>query len=211
MSDLNAAVHLDYSFASVGVVAAPDTGAPAADVACGGAQAIAKAKCAVAEYLRDLGLRDPDVVAQACQRIVSQAQRDLPANRLLDETALCEAAIRLTVKQLERWCLALAAQSGCTDEPERFGSVIAARLPALLERFPQALNQNRLPAELVGSLHAGLTPVVPSPRLHHMRQQGLPLVPPSWKRLVSQLRHRLFGRTPPSPNVEQKPTITEQR
>jgi membrane glycosyltransferase len=155
--------------------------------------AIAKARCAVAEYLRDLGLRDPDVVAQESQRIVSQAQRELAPTAAVDEASLCETAIRLTVKQLERWLLVLASQSGSPDEPERLGSVIAARLPMLLEQFPQPLDQKRLPAGLVGSLQGNLAPVVPPPRLHRMRGQMLALVPPSWKRQMRRIHDLLFG------------------
>lgn len=141
--------------------------------------AMDKARCAVAEYLRDLGLRDPDVVAQASRRIVAEAQRHRPSG---DDRLLCETAISQTVKQLERWLEVLAAQSGTADQSQRLGSVVAARLPGLLDRFPRALNGQRLPEELLDTLRNGLTPVVPSPRPRRMRRQVLPLIPSCLKR-----------------------------
>jgi hypothetical protein len=156
--------------------------------------ATAKARCAVAEYLRDLGFRDPDVVAKESQRIVSQAQRELPPTAAGDEALLCETAIRLTVKQLEHWLLVLASQSGSAEEPERLGSVVAARLPMLLDQFPQTLTQDRLSDGLMGSFQGNLTPVVPPPRLRRMRRQMLALVPPAWKRLMRRIQGLFFGR-----------------
>jgi hypothetical protein len=155
--------------------------------------ATAKAKSAVAEYLRDLGFRDPDVVAKETQRIVSEAERELPSAAAGDEALLCETAVRLTVKQLEHWLLVLATQSGSSEEPERLGSVVAARLPMLLDQFPQTLTQDRLSDGLVGSFQGNLTPVVPPPRLRRMRRQMLALVPPSWKRLMRQIQGLFFG------------------
>lgn len=156
--------------------------------------ATAKARCAVADYLRDLGLRDPDVVVRESHRIVSQARSELQPAIAGDETLLSERAIQLTVKKLEHWLVVLAVQADSSDEPERLGSVIAARLSVLLDQFPQALNQSRVPAELVGALQDSLTPVVPPPRRHRMRRQMLALVPSSWKRLWSRIRGRLVGR-----------------
>lgn len=156
----------------------------------------AKARCVVAEYLRDLGLRDPDVIALESQRIVTQALQEVrPDQYAVDESLLCEKAILLTVKQLERWLEVLATQSGRPDPSPRLGSVIAARLPDLLSRFPQALHGGEMPAELVHSLQDGLTPVVPPPRPRGMRRQVLPLIPSSFKRLGSQIRKLLFGGT----------------
>lgn len=154
-----------------------------------------KAKCAVAEYLRDLGLRDPELVAKESQRIVGNAQRQLSLADANNESQLCERAVRLTVKQLELWLEVLAAQSGRPDHSQRLGSVIAARLPALLDRFPYALNGDELPAELVESLKTGVNPVVPTPRPGRMRRQMLPLIPSSLKRLGSQLRKLLASET----------------
>lgn len=195
MSDLNAIVRATHPVTFAQPISRLTTDGQAGDA--GGRshdQMYSRAKCVVAEYLRDLGLRDPDVVAKECQRIVAQAQDELPPGRVLDETSLCATAIRLTVKQLERWFAVLAAQSGRSDEPKRLGSVVAARLPRLLDQFPHALNQTRLPAELVGSLQDGLAPVVPPPRPRRMRRQMLSLVPPSWKRLMSQVHKLFFGR-----------------
>lgn len=202
MSEMSGTVHVIQPVTSVRPVSRLVPGAPAADSEGGSHDlAVAKAKCAVAEYLRDLGLRDPDVIAKECQRIVTQAQGELPPATAVDETPLCEMAIHLTVKELEHWFAVLAVQSGRPDERERLGSFIAARLPVLLDQFPQALNQTRLPAELVGSLHEDLTPVVPPPRPHRMRRQTLSLVPPAWKRRMSHIHHLLFGRTSQSPGI----------
>lgn len=155
-------------------------------------QATSKAKCAVAEYLRDLGLKDPDVVAEESQRIVAEAQQQLSAADVNDPSVLCETAIRLTVKQLERWLEMLATQSGGRDHSPRMGSVMATRLPGLLDRFPQAMNGDGLPPELVDSLQTGITPVVPQPRPQRMRRQALPLIPSSLKRAAGRIHKLVF-------------------
>jgi len=195
MSNLASTFHVTVPITSVRPAAGMDDEATAdpadertADLAT------AKAKSAVAEYLRDLGFRDPDVVAKETQRIVSQAQRELPSTAAEDEALLCETAVRLTVKQLERWLLTLATQSGSSEEPVRLGSVVAARLPMLLDQFPQTLTQDRLSDGLVNSFQGNLTPVVPPPRLRRMRRQMLALVPSAWKRLKRQIQGLFFGR-----------------
>jgi len=64
-------------------------------------QAITAAKWSVAEYLRDLGLCDPELIARESGEIVDRAQRERPFVR--KEKSLTETAIQLTVKQLDRW------------------------------------------------------------------------------------------------------------
>src|SRR5437660_1421551 len=64
-------------------------------------EAVAAAKWAVAEYLRDVGLCDPELIARESQEIVARARREPAFTR--KEASLSEAAIRLTVKQLDRW------------------------------------------------------------------------------------------------------------
>lgn len=162
----------------------------------------AKAKCAVAEYLRDLGLGDPDVLARESQRIVDEAQQGLSTSDASDESLLCEAAVGLTVKRLEHWLEVLATQSGGPDGPQRWGSVIAARLPMLLNRFPDALNQDVPPAGFVDSLRGSLTPVVPSPRPGRMGQQRLSLVPTSLRRLANRIRKLSLRKRGPTEDGE---------
>lgn len=160
---------------------------------CSGEQAVATARWAVAEYLRDVGLRDPELIATESQRMVARTQRALAFRDTVNEPSLSEAAIQLTVKQLDRWLLALAADSCDPGEPRQLGSVVGARLPDLLSRYPEAWKQPRPSAELVESMRGDLIPVVPQPRPRSMCRQSLVLVPASLKRLGCKIAG-LFGR-----------------
>src|SRR5688500_3546607 len=105
--------------------------------------AIAAARCAVAEYLRDVGLRDPDLVAQESRRLVSQALERLGSNAEVTETVLAEAAIKLTVKRLEHLLAALTTDANGSEEVESHGRVVGARLTALLTRYSHGLKEKR--------------------------------------------------------------------
>src|SRR5205823_1259935 len=107
----------------------------------GDQEAVAAARWAVAEYLRDIGLRDPELIARESHQMVARAQRQLAFSS--HKVPLTEAAIQLTVRQLDHWLMALAADSPGTEPAPRPGSVAGARLPELLSRYPQALRQKR--------------------------------------------------------------------
>jgi hypothetical protein len=147
------------------------------------AQAIIAAKSAVAEYLRDLGLRDPDIIAAESQQIVAQASGKAGASKSLAETA-----IQLTVKRLEHYLTVLAGQSGSPGEGWRMNCAIAARLPLLLSDFPLTFTGKNLPEEAITRLRTGVAPVVPSTRPRRMGRQRLTLLPMSVRRVVNFLR-----------------------
>lgn len=165
--------------------ACPESQAPA--------QTISQAKSLVADYLRDLGLTDPDVIARQSQQIIERAVSESSEADKLDPAHFCETAIRLTVKELENLLALLASRSDCAETPERLGCVVAAQLPLLLKQFPQAMCREELPAELVASLRQALKPVVPTPRPRSMRRQVLVLLPSFVKRAYTRFRNRLFG------------------
>src|ERR1700687_5575018 len=98
-------------------------------------QAVAAAKWAVAKYLGDVGLCDPELIARESHEIVAKAHRE--STFIRKETSLSEAAIQLTVKQLDRWLVTLAADSPEADELQRPGGVAGSRLPDLLSRYAQ--------------------------------------------------------------------------
>ncbi len=159
-------------------------------------EALIRSRAAVAEYLRDLGLGDPDVIAQESLRIVDQALFETTSSEEINPAALCERAIRLTVRQLEKLLRLVARQSGSGEEPERLGSVVAARLPVLLDQFPEAIGKDKLPEELASSLQDRLSPVVPPAKPRSMGRQGLVLVPRVVKRLFQSVREFLFKEEP---------------
>jgi hypothetical protein len=156
-------------------------------------QAVAAARGAVAKYLGDVGLCDPELIARESHEIVARARREPTFTR--KEAPLSEAAIQLTVKQLDRWLVALTADSRKADELQRPGGVAGSRLPDLLSRYPQAWKESRPSAELVESLREDLTPVVPEPRPVPMRPQTVALMPSALKRLRCRIA-QLFGREP---------------
>ena len=149
--------------------------------------AVTEASWAVAEYLRDLGLRDPERIARESHRMVAKAQRELSCGGTVDEANLAEAAIHRTVTQLDEWLLALAADSPNADGPQRIGHIAGAHLPDLLSRYPEAWKQKRTPAAVAESCRGDLVPVVPKPRPRQMSRQTLALLPSFLKRQRSRL------------------------
>jgi membrane glycosyltransferase len=149
--------------------------------------AVTEASWAVAEYLRDLGLRDPERIARESHRMVATAQRDLSGGSSVDEANLAEAAIHRTVKQLDHWLSALAADSRHADEPQRTSHIAGAHLPDLLSRYPEAWKQKRPTGAVSESCRADLVSVVPEQRPRQMGRQTLALLPAFLKRQRSKL------------------------
>ncbi|MGE0761403.1 MAG: glucans biosynthesis glucosyltransferase MdoH, partial [Pirellulaceae bacterium] len=143
----------------------------------------AAARWAVAEYLRDLGLRDPAWIARETESLVRDAQ--LARKEASGQgSSLAEAAVARTVHQLDQWLAALARSAGEETEPRRRSRIVGARLPDLLSRYPHALNPRRPDAEMMNTAQRDLTPVVPQPRPRPMRRQKLTLFPSSLRRLL---------------------------
>ncbi|MFO0896707.1 MAG: glucans biosynthesis glucosyltransferase MdoH [Pirellulales bacterium] len=140
-------------------------------------EAVSAARCAVAEYLRYLGVRDPDQLADLSRRIVRRARDAMALGQAGDAQTLAEAAVRMTVRQLDGWLRSLALAEGSADSADLLGSVVGARLPELLARYPDALKHEHLADELADSAQRVLTPVVPPVRPRRMRRQSLALLP----------------------------------
>jgi membrane glycosyltransferase len=156
-------------------------------------RAVTEASWAVAEYLRDLGLRDPERIARESHRMVAKAERELSSRGIEADANLAVAAIHRTVKQLDQWLLALVADSGNADEPQRRGHIAGAHLPDLLSRFPEAWKQKRPPEAVSESCRDDLIPVVPQPRPRQMGHHTLALLPTFFKRQRGKIA-RFLGR-----------------
>src|SRR5581483_2414338 len=159
------------------------------------AEDVLTARDAVAQYLRDVGLSDPDLVAAESRCLVDEAERTPAAGD--GETALAAVALRLAVQRLDQWLRALSARSGVAEQAGRLGGVVGARLPSLLSRYPHALKQDP-PSELAGTVREDLTPVVPPPQPRPMRRQQLALLPAPLRRLLAKiagLRQHLGARS----------------
>ncbi len=157
--------------------------------------AVTEASWAVAEYLRDLGLRDPERIARESHRMVAKAQRELVLPGVADEANLAEAAIHRTVRQLDEWLLALATDSPNADEPQRTGHIAGAHLPDLLSRYSESWKQKRTPEAVTESCRSDLVPVVPELRPRQMARQTLALLPSFLKRQRGKIA-RFLGRKP---------------
>jgi membrane glycosyltransferase len=140
-------------------------------------QAVTEARCVVADYLRDLGLRDPDLVADLSRRIVRRARDAMALGRAGDPKNLSETAVRIAVQHLDQWLRSVAAPMGAGDGSELLGSVVGAQLPGVLARFPDALRYEHPSAEMASSVQPHLTPVVPPAEPRRMRRQSLALLP----------------------------------
>lgn len=148
--------------------------------------AIATARALVADYLRDVGLRDPDLVAQESKRVVAQAIERMPPGEDISEQTLSTSAIRLTVKRLEGLLSALAIDDSSTAEAFVEGRIVGARLPGLLSRYSLAVKQKLTAAEAVSACRGGAVPVVPKAKPKPMRQQTLALIPAMLRRIRRQ-------------------------
>lgn len=129
-----------------------------------------QARCVVAEYLRDWGLRDPELVALESRRIVNRAASYLSrTSHQIRERPLCETAVRLAVDEIEAWIAQLASgvRGSCLDAKvtTRLPHEVAVHSPDLLR------HRNRLPARMLLVLEQSVSPVIPSTRPQQMQPQ----------------------------------------
>lgn len=155
-------------------------------------ETLMQARAAVAEYLRDLGLRDPDVIAAESLAIVDRALTEASTTSTTD-TSLCERSIRLTVRRLEDLLSAVAGQDDDSPDTVRLGSAIAARLPTLLAQYPEAIGSQEHLDAVSRALTDRITPVVPKPKPRRMGRQVLVLVPSTLTRTIGAVCRFFFG------------------
>lgn len=134
-----------------------------------------RARMLVAEYLRDWGLKNPDVIAAESRRIVEQAEDlfvegALPGHGRAD---LCQAAIRLANEEVEA---AIASMANSCPRIQGRGSrtngSIVPRLDSVLLEFPDAIrHRDRPPARLLSILERTVTPIIPECTYREMRPQ----------------------------------------
>ncbi|RCS46043.1 glucans biosynthesis glucosyltransferase MdoH [Bremerella cremea] len=144
------------------------------------------AKSVVADYLRDLGLTDPDFIASESKRIVNESLAAIAEDPKTNGKRLRKMAIRLTVKKLAKWVHAIEVEHGAEGTPNPPG-VIGAHLPELLSLHPQGLVDESLPERFVASAQTKRKPVVPPPVPKGMTKQKLPLLPRWGKQLAEVL------------------------
>lgn len=137
----------------------------------------ATAKRLVADYLRDWGLRDPELVAAESKRIVESTLDEFPLYDDMtdgERDAFCQAAIRRTVAEIESWSATIAR--GITPRAAgRFalGGTLSPGLSELLDAFPEAVVRRDHPtARALADLEQAILPVVPKP---HVREMGAAL------------------------------------
>lgn len=144
---------------------------------------VREAKSVVAEYLRDLGLADPDFIAVESKRIVQQSLEAIAHEPKANGTRLRKIAIRQTVKKLAKWVHAIEGEHDSGNAPITPG-VIGAHLPELLAQHPEGLTDESLPEHFVRSAKTKRKPVVPHSVPKEMTKQRLPLLPSWGKRLA---------------------------
>ncbi|PQO41669.1 glucans biosynthesis glucosyltransferase MdoH [Blastopirellula marina] len=164
---------------------------------------IRAAKTVVADYLRDLGLTDPDFIASESKRIVNHSLESLANDPKANGKRLRKMAIRQTVKKLAKWVHAIEVEHSAGGTPLPPG-VIGAHLPELLSLHPQGLVDESLPERFVATAQTKRKPVVPKPVPKEMIKQKLPLLPRWGKQFAETigLSRRTKTRAPESPKAE---------
>lgn len=137
------------------------------------ADAEAAARFVIAEYLRDLGHRDPELIARQSREIVELALGEFSPGEPAHETLLCDAAIRIAVARLEALLQSLAVQTQANGGHENVEGLVAANLPELFDRYPDALGPRPPSANGLGAMHR----VVPEAAPRSMNPQSLTLLP----------------------------------
>ena len=173
------------------VLNAPTVGRrPAADVRPSRRSPRSVAMRLVADYLRDWGLRDPELVAAETRRLIEQAEAESEFADISLEAldgandAICrrfyETAIRITVAQVEAWVTGLAAAPTLVDRADGHDRcAVVPRLPELLSEYPEAIMGRPAPREgAIVDLGRAVQAVVP-PALHR-RMRGAPPVRNVW-------------------------------
>ncbi|HWL08637.1 MAG TPA: hypothetical protein VNQ76_09540 [Planctomicrobium sp.] len=133
-----------------------------------------QARYLVAEYLRDWGLRDPDVIAVESRRIVEQAEVVTQQKYgTISLRHLCATAILLTMNEVEEAIAGMAASSSrsLTHEGKNNRSVVP-HVARLLQEFPDAIrHRDRPPARLLQVLEQSVAPIIPHPQHREMLAQ----------------------------------------
>ena len=128
------------------------------------------ARCIVGEYLRDWGLRDPDVIAARSREIVEQAERFL---EVAPETTLTlsEAALSIAV-------VLISAAVVVKPDPADTGSLVpqasvVAEVSHILDEYPQIVRSNAgvMDEEAADALAHLAMPIVPQSRRSEMPAQ----------------------------------------
>jgi len=133
-----------------------------------------QARYLVAEYLRDWGLRDPDIIAAESRRIVDQAATEtLERHGTIVPRTLCATAIHLTMAEVEA---AIASMAASSCRPGRNGlpanHAVVPHIARLLMEFPDAIqHRDRPPAKLLQVLESSVTSIVPHPYPREMLAQ----------------------------------------
>jgi hypothetical protein len=162
--------------------------APGAERLCGEidphATQEAPALRAVADYFRDAGLRDPEILQRESLRIVAAARAKHSADGADGDVELTTTALQQAIRQLEAWLYDVPR----TESESSAGPPdVAVDLPELLRRVGATVKRNR-PEELDGVVRDCSTTVVPPSRPRPMRRQRLKLVPAWCRRLFDPAR-----------------------
>ncbi len=124
------------------------------------------ARCIVGEYLRDWGLRDPDVIATRARDIVDQAEKLIAAQP--DSTlTLSEAALSITVDLIAA-AIVVKPEAGETGLVPQ--ACVVAEVSEILDAYPCLVQGDRDPAAS-DLLSTAARPIVPQAKRSEMPAQ----------------------------------------
>ena len=159
------------------------------------------ARCIVGEYLRDWGLRDPDVIAARSREIVEQAEKFLavaPESTL----TLTDAALGIAV-DLIAVAVVVKPEPGDTGSLVPQASVVS-EVSQILDEYPCLVrgSAGAIDQEAAGALATAASPIVPQAKRSEMPAKPgnrvWPLVSPAYyqglvKRLAMAFREPVQG------------------
>jgi len=158
------------------------------------------ARCTVGEYLRDWGLRDPDVIAARSREIVEQAEKFLqvaPESTL----TLAEASLGIAVDLITA---AVVVKPDAKDTGSLVPQAsVVSEVSHIFDEYPSLVRGGgEFDQEAVGALATAAAPIVPQAKRSEMPAQPgtrvWPLVSPAYyqalvKRLAMAFREPVQG------------------
>lgn len=120
-----------------------------------------RARCVCSDYLRELGIHDPDVLARVSSHLVRKAEENASSfGPAAFESRLMLETLDVTDHYIQKWISGIEKQIDLRGGVSRCGE-IAMRLPALLADHPYAIESVELAMALLQKDRSLMMPAQP--------------------------------------------------